>query len=76
MDEKSYIRLLARAGAALQEVKDEELRAAPHPAEVIEALSEAFRFAVRRQGPSASSGLVEFQRLVSRLRERPAPPEP
>ena len=68
VDEKSYIRLIQRTGAALQQVKDEELRAAGHPRAAIEALSEAFRFAVRSQPPRASSGLVEYQRLVGRLR--------
>ena len=67
MDPRSYIRLMAQTGEALQAIKDAELRSDPHPGLAIEALSEAFRYAVRSQPPSPTSGLVEFQRLISQL---------
>ncbi len=70
MDPKSYIRLMAQAGKALQAIKDSELRSNPNPGLAIEALSEAFRYAVRSQPPSPTSGLVEFQRLMSQLGPR------
>ena len=63
-------RHMAEAGKALQAIKDSELRSDPHPGLAIEALSEAFRYAVRSQPPSPTSGLVEFQRLMSQLGPR------
>lgn len=67
MDSKCYIKLLKRAGIKLQELRDDELRKVGHPREAIEALSDSFEFAIRSQSPSITSGLVEFQRLVSGL---------
>lgn len=67
MNAREYIKLVVRAGEALQEVRDAELRAAPHPRAAIEALSEAFRLAIRESPPAPTSGLVEYQRLIARL---------
>ena len=75
VDEKNYVRLLVRAGAELGKMRDAELRASPHPRAAIEALGEAFRFAVRTNPPGDTSGLVEFQRLILRLRENPTEAE-
>ncbi len=68
MDPKAYIKLLRSAGAALQIIRDEELRAAEDSNSAILALSDSFLFAIAAQPPPTTSGLVEFQKHIRELK--------
>jgi hypothetical protein len=66
MDEKEYIELLKSRSQVLQNIRDEELRNAPHPLAAIEALDGPFRYALRANPPKPYSGLVEFHKILAK----------
>ncbi len=62
---KDYISLIKRSGEKLNQIRDSELRATTSFVGVFEAMSEPFAYALQSQPPAASSGLVEFQRIIT-----------
>ena len=64
---RAWVDTWVSAGPALQAVRDRELRTVDTIASV-QALAGAFREACQRLGPRATSGLIEQQRLLQRLR--------
>ena len=65
---KDYVDLLKRSGAALQEVRDKELRQMTDVAAVIEALQGPFCHAILNQELSTDSGLTELQRYLAMMK--------
>ncbi len=68
MDLKEYVSLLKVGGKKRNELRADALRDAPYSPNAILALSNAFRISLKSSPPKQTSGLVEFQRLMAKLR--------
>lgn len=64
---RAWVETWKRVGPLLEELKNRELRQVV-TSEAIQALDGAFQAARRLGGPAPTSGLVEQQRLLQRLR--------
>lgn len=65
---KDYIKLLKQTGKALNKLRDEELKADAHPSNAINALQSSFLYAIASQQLSETSGLVDFQKYMMKLK--------
>jgi hypothetical protein len=64
---RAWVEAWKRAGPLLEELRSRELRQVV-TSDAIQALNGAFQAARRLGGPAPTSGLVEQQRLLQRLR--------
>ncbi len=69
MDPKDYIDIIKKAGVLLQDRRDQELRDSGRPSSAIESLTGPFRYAIRAQPPSLTSGLVQYQFYIAGLKK-------
>jgi hypothetical protein len=67
LDAAEWVRIWQAAGPRLEAIRLEELHRTPI-AEFVESMSDAFRAAMRHAEPRTTSGLVEQQRLLGKLR--------
>jgi len=65
---KQWVDLWKRTGPLLDELRDEDIRNADTQ-NAVEALSDAFDSALRHFSPRTTSGLVEMQRIFSRIKK-------
>jgi hypothetical protein len=67
--ERAYLKMWRENGPILQALRDEEIRAA-NTVEAIESFRIAFRKALRELPCRPGSGLVKWQDLMRKMRER------
>lgn len=65
---EAWVRKWERAAPLLQAQRGSEIRASS-PGEAIEALSDAFEYALASTPPSTTSGLVDYQKALKKLRQ-------